>query len=148
MTLRIAHRRRVVPIINVTPLIDVLLVLLIIFMVLSPMRPHQFESRIPQKSHENRMEPVDLMTLVVTIPAAGGYMLNQREIATREELGKLLFKALDGRPADRKAVFIKAPKSLIYSEVIKVMDVVKGAGAFPIGLQIEGLESGSGGTKI
>jgi biopolymer transport protein ExbD len=118
--------------------------LLIIFMVLSPMKPHQFESRIPQKPYENRMDPVDLITLVVTIPAAGGYKLNQREIATREELGKLLFKALDGRPADRKAVFIKAPKSLIYSEVIKVVDVVKGAGAFPIGLQIDSLEKGSG----
>ena len=144
MALGVTLRGKAVPNINVTPLIDVLLVLLIIFMVLSPMKPHQFASQIPQRPQENQMQAVDLENLVVTIPAAGGYKLNQSEVATREELGKLLFKALEGRPMERKAVFIKAPRSLIYGEVIKVVDVVKGAGAFPIGLQIEGLESGSG----
>ena len=148
MALGVTLRGKAVPNINVTPLIDVLLVLLIIFMVISPMKPHQFASRIPEKPQENRVEAVDLMTLVVTISAASGYSLNQTEVATREELGKLLFKALDGRPMERKAVFIKAPRSLSYGEVIKVVDIVKGAGAFPIGLQIEGLESGSGATKI
>ena len=126
------------PNMNVTPLIDVLLVLLIIFMMITPKRPHQFESRIPEKSAEGQQS--DLEAIVVTIPSAGGFALNQTHIATRDELAELLFRALDGRPSDRKQVFIKAPKAVNYGEVMKVVDVVKGAGAFPIGLQIEALE--------
>lgn len=140
----LTYRGRTVPNINVTPLIDVLLVLLIIFMVITPKRPHQFDSRIPQKTQQDQPERVDLLSLVITIPASGGFMLNQTPIATREELGGVLLKALAGRPADRKAVSIKAPKALAYGDVIKVVDVAKGAGAFPIGLQIEGLEAGRG----
>jgi len=135
--------KKAVPYINVTPLIDVLLVLLIIFMVISPKKPHRFESQIPEKPPENQPEqPPDPLSLVVTIPpAGGGYKVNQTDTPNLDELGKLLFKNLDPRPSDRKAVFIKAPKSLPYGEVAKVIDVVRGAGAQPIGLQIEGLEN-------
>lgn len=135
--------KKAVPYINVTPLIDVLLVLLIIFMVISPKKPHRFESQIPEKPPENQPEqPPDPLSLVVTVPASGGgYKLNQTDTPNLDELGKLLFKNLDPRPSDRKAVFIKAPKSLPYGEVTKVIDVVKGAGAQPVGLQIEGLDN-------
>ena len=142
MGMSAGHGDRAVPYINVTPLIDVLLVLLIIFMVISPKKPHRFESQIPQKPPENQPEqPPDPLSLVVTLPqAGGGFKLNQTEVVDAEDLGKQLFKALDGRPGDRKAVFIKAPKSKPYGDVVKVIDVVKGAGASPIGLQIEALE--------
>ena len=142
MGMSTGHGDRAVPYINVTPLIDVLLVLLIIFMVISPKKPHRFESQIPQKPPENQPEqPPDPLSLVVTLPqAGGGFKLNQTEVVDAEDLGKQLFKALDGRPGDRKAVFIKAPKSKPYGDVVKVIDVVKGAGASPIGLQIEALE--------
>lgn len=131
------------PDINVTPLIDVLLVLLIIFMVISPQKPHRFEAKIPEKPPENLPEDttVDPFALVVTIPKVGtGYKLNQTDAKTLVELGRLLHDNIDPRPADRKAVFIKAPESLAYGEFMKVMDVVKEAGGSPIGLQIEGLE--------
>ena len=142
MGMSAGHGDKAVPYINVTPLIDVLLVLLIIFMVISPKKPHRFESQIPQKPPENQPEqPPDPLSLVVTLPqAGGGFKLNQTEVVDLEDLRKQLFKALDGRPGDRKAVFIKAPKSKPYGDVVKVIDVVKGAGASPIGLQIEALE--------
>jgi biopolymer transport protein ExbD len=142
MGMTAGHGNRAVPYINVTPLIDVLLVLLIIFMVISPKKPHRFESQIPQKPPEDQPEqPPDPLSLVVTLPqAGGGYKLNQTDAVDLEDLAKQLFKALDGRPGDRKAVFIKAPKSKPYGEVVKVIDVVKGAGGSPIGLQIEALE--------
>jgi biopolymer transport protein ExbD len=142
MGMSTGHGDRAVPYINVTPLIDVLLVLLIIFMVISPKKPHRFESQIPQKPPENQPEqPPDPLSLVVTLPqAGGGFKLNQTEVVDAEDLFKQLFKALDGRPGDRKAVFIKAPKSKPYGDVVRVIDVVKGAGASPIGLQIEALE--------
>jgi biopolymer transport protein ExbD len=142
MGMSTGHGDRAVPYINVTPLIDVLLVLLIIFMVISPKKPHRFESQIPQKPPEDQPEqPPDPLSLVVTLPqAGGGFKLNQTDVVDLEDLGKQLFKALDGRPGDRKAVFIKAPKSKPYGDVVRVIDVVKGAGGSPIGLQIEALE--------
>src|SRR5258706_10855254 len=130
------------PYINVTPLIDVLLVLLIIFMVISPQKPHRFEAKIPEKPPEEQKEqPPDPLSLLVTIPrVGGGYKLNTQDAKTLQELQDQLFKALNGRPTDRKAVFIKGPMGLPYGEVVKVIDVVTAAGGSPIGLQIEDLE--------
>jgi biopolymer transport protein ExbD len=130
------------PYINMTPMIDILLVLLIIFMVISPKKPHRFESRIPERPPENMPEqPPDPLALLVTIPMDGEtYKLNVEELSGLKALGERLFKALDGRPADRKAVFIKAPRALNYGQIVKVIDVVKQVGGEPIGLQIEGLD--------
>jgi biopolymer transport protein ExbD len=137
-----ASTKEAVPYINMTPMIDILLVLLIIFMVISPKKPHRFESRIPERPPENMPEqPPDPLALLVTIPMDGEtYKLNVEELSGLKALGERLFKALDGRPADRKAVFIKAPRALNYGQVVKVIDVVKSVGGEPIGLQIEGLD--------
>jgi biopolymer transport protein ExbD len=134
--------KEAVPYINMTPMIDILLVLLIIFMVISPKKPHRFESRIPERPPENMPEqPPDPLALLVTIPMDGeSFKLNQDELSGLKALGDRLFKALDGRPADRKAVFIKAPRALNYGQVVRVIDVVKQVGGEPIGLQIEGLD--------
>ena len=128
--------------INVTPLVDVVLVLLIIFMVISPQKPHRFEAKVPEKPPEQQQDtPPDPFILVVSVPkTGGGYKLNSNDAKTLDDLDKQLYQALNGRPADRKAVFIKAPKSLAYGEVVKVIDVVKHAGGSPIGLQIEALD--------
>ena len=126
------------PFINVTPLIDVLLVLLIIFMVISPTRPNRFETQIPKKMPPGP-EIVNKLSLVVTIAQNGGYQLNSQPAATLADLDALLHYALDGRPDSLKAVFVKAPRTLHYGEVVKVIDVMKAAGSTPIGLQIENL---------
>lgn len=129
------------PYINVTPLIDVLLVLLIIFMVISPAKPSRFEAKIPESQPPSSgPEPACELCLVVSVlPGGGSYKLNAQEAATLADLSAQLHQALDGRPADRKAVFLKAPPALAYGEVVKVIDVMKEAGSFPIGLQLENL---------
>jgi biopolymer transport protein ExbD len=134
--------KEAVPYINMTPMIDILLVLLIIFMVISPQKPHRFEAKVPQKPPEDMKEqPPDPLSLLITIPRNGDlYKLNTEEFKGLEALGRRLFEAIDPRPADRKAVFIKAPRTLPYGEVVKVIDVVKQSGGQPIGLQIEDLE--------
>jgi biopolymer transport protein ExbD len=134
--------KEAVPYINMTPMIDILLVLLIIFMVITPRRPHRFESQIPEKPPENQPEqPPDPLALLVTIPISGEtYKLNTEEHQGLRALEDRLLNRLDGRPGDRKAVFIKAPRQLNYGEVVKVIDVVKKVGGGPIGLQIEGLD--------
>jgi biopolymer transport protein ExbD len=128
-----------VPYINVTPLIDVLLVLLIIFMVISPAKPSRYESRIPEKPADDQPVTAPDDTLVVSVSASKGYRLNHLELRSLAELNERLHTALDGRPSDRKAVFIKAAPALPYSDVVSVIDVVKESGGAPVGLQLEGL---------
>jgi biopolymer transport protein ExbD len=135
------------PNINVTPLIDVLLVLLIIFMVITPLKPHKFETKIPEKPPDTLPEDVqpDPGLLVVTVNKERKLELNTQPV-TIEELGTQLKDTLDKRTADRKVLFIKAPKDLPYGFIVNVIDVVKGAGASPIGLQIDYLDEPEGGS--
>lgn len=135
-----SHRdARCAPFINVTPLIDVLLVLLIIFMVISPARPSRFETKIPERP-TSPLEAVTNGNLVVTINHDGSLQLNQQPAVNLTELETWLHYALDGRPADRKAVFVKAARAHRYGEIVRVIDVMKAAGSAPIGLQLDNLE--------
>ena len=129
--------------INVTPLIDVLLVLLIIFMVIQPQKEAKFESQIPQKPQEEKNAPVppsDLLMVDVKMTGSGldqTIELNSKSM-TLIELGTTLKDLLEQRPD--KTVFIKAPKDKQYGDIVAVIDTVKGAGAQPIGLQIDYLQ--------
>ena len=129
---------RAVPNINVTPLIDVLLVLLIIFMVISPKKPHKYEAKLPEKSQAEQTQPE--LTLVVSVSRENGLLLNQTKAQNLAELNSLLHNALDARPLDRKAVFLKGSPNMNYGEVAQVIDTIKESGAAPIGLQLEALE--------
>jgi biopolymer transport protein ExbD len=133
------NRKTAAPFINVTPLIDVLLVLLIIFMIISPARPSKFDARIPDKQKPDGVE-INELALVVTINQGGGYALNMQPAKTLDELQSQLSRALDGRPDELKAVFLKAPRTLNYGEVARVIDIMKLTGCAPIGLQIENLD--------
>lgn len=130
-------QKLVMPVINVTPLIDVLLVMLIIFMVLSPTKPRRFEVRAPEKTTE---EVVESLNLVVSLKQDGSYLLNNLEAKTLPDLESLLHKAIDNRPAGRKQIFIKAPRNFAYSKVVKAIDIVKIVGGSPIGLQLDDLD--------
>lgn len=141
------------PNINVTPLIDVLLVLLIIFMVITPMKPSDFKAKIPQETKQPGGEP-NPDTLIVTVNSDYSLKLNlEKDFGTIENPNKLIEK-LEIVFAQRtengvfdesnknivKTVFIKAPRSLPYGEIVKVVDAVKIAGADPISLQIDDLD--------
>ena len=153
-----------VPYINVTPLIDVLLVLLIIFMVVTPLKPSRFKADIPTQRDPNedlsKLKPNPL-TLVVSIGSDLQLKLNQDNMGSVNDTGPLsqklvqTFKARKDQRAykvgmetrtdlpeeDRieKTVFVKAPRALKYGDVVKVIDAIKGAGASPVGLQVDDL---------
>ncbi|MBA2732947.1 MAG: biopolymer transporter ExbD [Acidobacteria bacterium] len=145
---------KAVPYINVTPLIDVLLVLLIIFMVVTPLKPKRFKTLIPEQQQN---APADAtpskLTLRVDILKDSKLQLNGEDFGTLDNTGRLsaqLRTIMEQREQQRvtkfgtdiieKTVFIKAPESFKYGDVVKVIDAVKGAGASPVGLQVDALE--------
>jgi len=144
------------PNINVTPLIDVLLVLLIIFMVITPSKPSRFEAKVPAepKPDDQTVVKPNPLTLVVTINKADKKItLNNNESLgdvtnTADLINRLttIFKEREANGSFRegtneieKTLFIKSPRSVRYGDVVKVIDAVKQAGAQPIGLQIDDL---------
>ena len=136
------------PNINVTPLIDVLLVLLIIFMVAAPLKPHRFLAKLPAPPI-NRDLPPNPLTLVVTIqPDRTLKLNNELDMGTVDDLSplalrlKTLFEARTRNYSYRpeKTVFIKAPRNLRYGDVTRVLDGLKATGADPIGLQLDDLK--------
>ena len=150
------------PDINVTPLIDILLVLLIIFMVISPIQPSQFKAHIPSKPNPSAPGEPNPQTLIVKINSDFSLELNEtKKLGTipeptplQKRLSDVFSKRLEngvinerfsGDPnlplAEKiqKTVFIKAPRSIPYGEVVKVIDAVKVVGAKPISLQIDDL---------
>ncbi|HYJ92827.1 MAG TPA: biopolymer transporter ExbD [Pyrinomonadaceae bacterium] len=143
------------PKINVTPLIDVLLVLLIIFMVISPLKPSRFEAKVPAEPKDQQDVNVkpNPLTLVVSINRDDRKIaLNNDTVGTVDDPSPLTQKLTEiftqranngvfreGTNQVEKTIFIKSPKSIRYGDVVKVIDAAKQAGAEPIGLQIDDL---------
>jgi biopolymer transport protein TolR len=134
------------PNINVTPLIDVLLVLLIIFMVLSPVKPSRFDARVPSESRNEKVVP-NPYTIVVSVSPNREIRINQEPAAgTVDDPSaaidrlKEVFAQREANLVTERTVFIKAPLKLNYGGVARVVDVVKVAGARPVSLQIDRLD--------
>ena len=145
-------------------MIDVLLVLLIIFMVVTPLKPSRFQADIPTQRDPNedlsKLKPNPL-TLVVSIATDLSIKLNENAVGSVNDVSPLAQRLqlvfaqrkeqraykigmetrTDLKDDERieKTVFVKAPRSLKYGDVVKVIDAIKGAGANPVGLQVDDL---------
>ena len=117
--------------INVTPLIDVVLVLLIIFMVLVPSMLKELTANIPKKDNSNTPPDPNVVPIVVEYTGNRELSINQEPVAPEalaEKVGeRLKFK-------NQKVVFFKIDDEAPYGEVVHFMDVVKGAGATTLGI--------------
>jgi len=128
------------PDINVTPMIDVLLVLLIIFMIVTPTKPSSFIARIPSEpTKEPNVEP-EPNTLVVYYDSDGTVRINREVTSNLSARLQEIFRLREENANRERAVFIKAPTSLEYGSVARLIDAVKAGGADPISLQIDDLE--------
>lgn len=121
--------------INITPYIDILLVMLIIFMVITPVRQMDLDVKVPQPpppGQENA--PPDPSVIVVSVGESANITINQDPVDITA-LGPKLQEIYSARA--NKNMFISASAKLPYGDVVKVIDIAKGAGVGDVGLILE-----------
>lgn len=119
--------------INITPYIDILLVLLIIFMVITPVSQLDLKIKVPQKA-ESDVEAAPSNVIVVSLGESGQVAINNDPVALTN-LGKQLQDIYSAR--SNKNMFVSASPRVIYGDVVKIIDIAKGAGVGEIGLITE-----------
>ncbi len=126
--------------INMTPMIDVLLVLIIIFMVITPLTPKGLEALVPQPPPPNqKVQEDNSRTVVITINKDKSMLINQ-EPTDESKLGTRLEEIFKTRA--ERVVFVKGDNDLEFREVAKAIDIAHGAGIDKVGLMTAKVEAG------
>ncbi len=121
--------------INITPYIDILLVLLIIFMVITPVRQMDLDVKVPQQNDQKDTKAeVDPSVIVVSIGESMQIAINN-ENTSISQLGNKLQEIYSARA--NKNMFVSASPKLPYGDVVRIIDIAKGAGVGDVGLLIE-----------
>ena len=126
---------------NVVPLIDILLVLLIIFMVITPLMPRGLEALVPQPSPSQQQPSQEILqkTIVVQVSEGGKLKINQED-HTWETLGPRLETIFKERA--EKVAFVKGEDSVRFYEVARAIDIMRTSGIDKVGLITAKLEAG------
>jgi biopolymer transport protein ExbD len=126
---------------NIVPLIDVLLVLIIIFMVITPTTPSGLDALVPQPPPPNQQQNQDLLnkTIVVQVTSGGKVMINQDQ-TTWEQLGPTLTNVFKERA--EKVAFVKGDDNVEFADVARAIDIMRGSGIDHVGLITAKIEAG------
>ncbi len=120
--------------INITPLVDVVLVLLIIFMVITPLLQMGYDVKVPPKNPPNTNQPPPADLIIVSLTPQNKIYLNKDEVSA-QTLSLRLTEILKNR--SNKTIFFSGDDATSYGEVIKVMDLCRNAGAKSMGIVME-----------
>ena len=125
------RRRTMLAQINVTPFVDVMLVLLIIFMITAPMMEKGVDVALPEIENAPNLSAIK-EPLVITVTRKGQIMVGSNRVETAAKLTPVLLQVLSER--DDKTVFLEADKDVPYGHVVQVMAAVKRAGVVKLGM--------------
>jgi biopolymer transport protein ExbD len=120
--------------INMTPMIDILLVLIIIFMVITPLTPTGLRTLVPQPAPASLQQPPPARDIVITVRADGTVRLNQEPVDLTD-LRRRLIKLF--RTATDHVIFVRGEKGLEFRAVAEVIDIANGAGLNRVALMTE-----------
>jgi len=134
VSLPAGNGKQPVPQMNVTPLVDVVLVLLIIFMVVTPLLTKQFWLTLPKKDDTAVTPPSNDQSIVLSVDKAGVLRINRTEVP-RAELGPKLTRLLAAK--EQKVIFFDADDDAPYGVAVEAMDLARGGGAKSIAILTE-----------
>jgi biopolymer transport protein ExbD len=128
--------------INITPLVDVVLVLLIIFMVVTPLLEKDIEVRVPDKEDQNQPPPeVPPDQLVVSISKEGDLAINAEKVTAGEYVERLK-RMVNAKPKGERLVFFTADDETNYAKLVTALDNARLAGAETLGMATEKMSAG------
>jgi len=136
MSMTVGKKGEAMSEINVTPMADIMIVLLIIFMVVTPLLQKGVDVRLPAAANtkERKDEP---KTITVALTKDSRTFLNGKPLDNQAELTNLVKEKLEELPEGGKVVYLKADEGIPYSEVMKVMDLCRAAGVEEVALIAE-----------
>jgi len=125
---------------NVVPLIDILLVLLIIFMVITPLTPKGLDTLVPQPNpNQQQNQDIENKTVVVQITKDGKLKINNED-SSWDRLGPRIEEIFKERA--EKVAFVKGDNEVLFEEVARAIDIMRGSGIDKVGLITAKLEAG------